>query len=129
MTEVDPARRTLLARFGKAFNSNDVATAAGCVTDDFTWLYYEGPDHPHARVIRGIDAACAAVVERVNRLKGPIVFSESNEYPCDDKVFVTYRASGEFRDTGPFDVRAIDIYTFRGDKLSSKDTYWKIITS
>ncbi|GIS87382.1 MAG: hypothetical protein CM1200mP18_00920 [Gammaproteobacteria bacterium] len=55
-------------------------------------------------------------------------FNESNEFPSGDKIFTTYRVSGEFFDTGPFDVRAIDIYSFRGDKICSKDTYWKIIT-
>ena len=68
------------------------------------------------------------MVERANRLKTPIVFSESTEYASDDKIFTTYRARGEFIDTGPFDVRAIDIYSFRSDKVCSKDTYWKIIT-
>ena len=98
-------------------------------TDDFVWIYYEGPDHPEGRIIRGFKAACEAVVERANRLKTPIVFSESNEFPSGDKIFVTYRVSGEFIDTGPFDVRAIDIYSFRGDRVCSKDTYWKIITA
>ena len=69
------------------------------------------------------------MVERASHLKTPIVFSESNEYSSSDKIFATYRVSGEFIDTGPFDVRAIDIYSFRGDKVCSKDTYWKIITA
>ncbi len=128
MTGIDPTIAGQLARFSRAFNSNDVAEAARCVTDDFVWIYYEGPDRPEGRVIRGVEAACAAVVERASRLSRAIVFTESRQYQCGESVFVTYRASGEFRDSGPFDVRAVDIYTFRGDKLLSKDTYWKIIT-
>ena len=99
------------------------------MTDDFVWIYYEGPDHPEGRIIHGFKAACEAVVERASRLKTPIVFSESNEYASSDKIFATYRVSGEFIDTGSFDVRAIDIYSFRGDRGCSKDTYWKIITA
>ena len=128
MADVDSAKQALLHQFGKALNSNDVTTGSAFVTDDFVWIYYEGPDHPEGRIIRGFKAACEAVVERANRLKTPIVFSESNEYSSSDKIFSTYRVSGEFSDTGPFDVRAIDIYSIHSDKVSSKDTYWKIIT-
>ena len=128
MADIDSAKQALLYQFGKALNSNDVTTGSAFITDDFVWIYYEGPDRPEGRIIRGFKAACEAVVERANRLKTPIVFSESTEYASDDKIFTTYRARGEFIDTGPFDVRAIDIYSFRSDKVCSKDTYWKIIT-
>ena len=129
MADLDSEKQALLHRFGKALNTNDVATGSAFVTDDFVWIYYEGPDHPEGRIIHGFKAACEAVVERASRLKTPIVFSESNEYSSSDKIFAAYRVSGEFIDTGPFDVRAIDIYSFRGDKVCSKDTYWKIITA
>ena len=66
MTGIDPTIAGQLARFSRAFNSNDVAEAARCVTDDFVWIYYEGPDRPEGRVIRGVEAACAAVVERAS---------------------------------------------------------------
>ena len=128
MTEIDSAKKIVLGQFGKALNTDDVALGSTFVTSNFVWIYYEGPNHPEGRIIRGFKAACEAVVERANRLKSPIVFNESNEFPSGDKIFTTYRVSGEFFDTGAFDVRAIDIYSFRGDKICSKDTYWKIIT-
>ncbi len=116
-----------LAAFSKAFNGNDVAATADLVTEDFVWIFYEGPDSPDGRVLHGPAAACAAVVERAGQLKSPIRFTESEQFPCGERIFTTYRAMGEFHATGPFDVRAVDIYTFRGDKLASKDTYWKKI--
>ncbi len=129
MADVDSEKQALLHQFGKALNTNDVTTGSAFVTDDFVWIYYEGPDHPEGRIIHGFKAACEAVVERASHLKTPIVFSESNEYSSSNKIFATYRDSGEFIDTGPFDVRTIDIYSFRGDRVCSKDTYWKIITA
>ena len=128
MTDIDSAKKIVLGQFGKALNTDDVALGSTFVTDDFVWIYYEGPNHPEGRIIRGFKAACEAVIERANRLKSPIVFSEPNEFPSGKNIFTTYRVSGEFFDTGPFDVRAIDIYSFRGDRIYSKDTYWKIIT-
>ena len=118
-----------LDAFGKAFNGNDIAAATDLVTDDFVWVFYEGPDSPDGRTLRGPSAACAAVVERSNQLDVPIRFIEPERYQCGDKIFVTCRAQGSFIATGPFDVRAIDIYTFRGDRLASKDTFWKKITA
>ncbi len=128
MADMDSAKQILLRQFGKALNTNDVALGSTIVTDDFVWIYYEGPNRPEGRIIRGFNAACEAVVERANRLESPIVFSESSEFPSGDKIFTTYRVSGKFIDTGPFDVRAIDIYSFRGNRICSKDTYWKIIS-
>ncbi len=127
MSNLDQDKADHLESFSKAFNSNDIAATAELVTEDFVWVFYEGPDSPDARTLRGPAEACAAVVERSNQLKVPIRFIESEQYHCGDKVFTTYRALGEFYSTGPFDVRAVDIYTFRGDRLASKDTYWKKI--
>ena len=127
MNDLNSSKQATLQIFGRALNSNDVDTGMTIVTDDFFWSYYEGPDKPDGRIIRGFEAACQVVIERNERLKVPIVWSESNEYFCIDKVFATSRAKGEFTDTGPFDVRVIDIFSFRSNKLCSKDTYWKII--
>ena len=128
MSEQKHDKTAHLAAFSKAFNGNDVAATAALVTEDFVWIFYEGPDSPDGRVWRGAAAACAAVVERSGQLKTPIRFTEAEQYPCGERIFTTYRAVGEFHATGPFDVRAVDIYTFRDGKLASKDTYWKKIT-
>lgn len=127
MKDLNSAKQATLQKFGRALNSNDIATGRTIVTDDFFWSYYEGPDEPDGRIICGFEAACQVVIERNERLKAPIVWSESNEYFCMDKVFATSRAKGEFIDTGLFDVRVIDIFSFRSNQLCSKDTYWKII--
>jgi|TARA_B100000959_G_C14788041_1_gene544343 hypothetical protein len=127
MTDLNSSRKALLQQFGRALNSNDIVAGRTVVTDDFFWAYYEGPDRPDGRIIRGFEAACQVVAERNVRLNKSIVWSESNEYFCVDKVFATSRAVGEFIDTGPFDVRVVDIFSFRSNQLCSKDTYWKII--
>ena len=118
-----------LAAFSKAFNINDVASTETLMTAEFVQIFYEGPGSLDGRIQRGATAACAAVVERFEQLKVLIHFTESQQYQCGNRTFTTYRTQGEFHTTGPFDVRAVDIYTFQGGKLASKDTYWKKITS
>ena len=128
MSNQEQERREYLELFSKAFYDNDVAATAELVTADFVWAFYEGPDRPDGLIFHGATEACAAVVKRSEQLKVPINFTESEQFHCGDRTFTTYRATGEFHATGPFDVRAVNIYKFRGGKLSSKDTYWKIIT-
>lgn len=125
MPEIDADKAALLDAFSIAFNSNDQAATKELVTDNFRWIFYEGSESPDARIIEGVPAACEAVIERAAQLSQPIVFSERERYQSGDRVFITYRAQGAFKDSGPFDVRAVDIMTFRDEKLASKDTYWK----
>tara|TARA_Y100001934_G_scaffold264571_1_gene341709 strand:- start:785 stop:1174 length:390 start_codon:yes stop_codon:yes gene_type:complete len=129
MFNVDDSNQATLHQFGLALNSYDVAAGKKVVTEDFVWRYYEGPDAPDGRVLRGFEAACQIVAERAKRLEEPIEWKESDEYFCGDKVLCTSRATGCFRDTGAFDVRVVDIFSFRNNRICSKDTYWKIITT
>jgi ketosteroid isomerase-like protein len=128
MTAIDVDKAALLDAFSLAFNSDDQAATQKLVTDDFSWMFYEGPEAPHGRILHGVAAACAAVVERAAQLAEPIRFSESERFQSGERVVITYRAQGTFRVSGPFDVRAVDIMTFRNGKLANKDTYWKRIT-
>jgi ketosteroid isomerase-like protein len=124
---MDKEKAEILKNFSKAFNSNNIAGAEACTTEDFCWIFYEGTEAPFGKIHKGAAEACAAVVARGENLSQQIEFSEVEEYQAGDKVFALYRAKGAFHDTGPFDVRAIDVYSFRNDLLACKDTYWKII--
>ncbi len=105
MDNSNTSQKAALQKFGQALNSYDLAGG------------------------HGFEAACRMVAERAARLEAPIEWSESEEHFCGDKVLCTSRATGCFHDTGAFDVRLIDIFSFRGDRICSKDTYWKIITT
>ena len=118
-----------LEAFSQAFNSNDVASTETLMTAEFVRIFYEGSDSLDSRIQRGTTAACAAVVEPSEQLKVLIHFTESQQYRCGNRTFTAYLAQGEFRTVGPFDMRAVNIYTFQDSKLASKDTYWKKIAS
>ena len=124
---IDNAKAETLKTFSKAFNTNDISGTKACTTEDFQWIFYEGADAPYGHIYSGAEDACAAVVTREKRSLRKIEFSEVEEFQSGDKVFTLYRATGEFRDTGPFDVRAIDVYSFTQNRISCKDTYWKIV--
>jgi len=93
-----------------------IAAAAG----DFR----EGMDSPAALVQNqlALDLFSRAVfifrLKRCDRLNQEIVMQLEEQGTA---------ASSNTALAGPFDVRAIDIYRFRGGRLASKDTYWKKI--
>jgi hypothetical protein len=43
----------------------------------------------------------------------------------DDRVFQTYRVTGNDLESGPFDATGIDLYEIRNGKITLKDSYWK----
>jgi ketosteroid isomerase-like protein len=117
----------VLKVFGRAFNKADVDGILGCVTDDFEWRLADGPDAPDAKVLKGGDEVRDALESRGEKYKS-IKFSETELFYTDEQVIGRFRATGKYADGRPLDVRGIDIYDFRGGKISVKDSYWKDIT-
>lgn len=118
----------LLRRFGKAFNRGDVEGILACVTDDFEWRLAAGPEAPHGRVVRGRAEVRAALAERDARYRD-VRFSETSVHIAGDRVFGCFRATGSYADGRPLDVRGLDVYELRGDRIAVKDSYWKKIES
>lgn len=117
----------VLKVFGRAFNNSDIDGILSCVTDDFQWRLADGPDAPDAKVLSGTDEVRAALKARGEKFKS-IKFSETELFYADRQVIGRFRATGEYTDGRPLDVRGIDIYDFRDGKIAVKDSYWKDIT-
>lgn len=116
----------LLARFGKAFNGGDVEGILACVTPDFEWRLSQGPDAPDGRIVRGKDEVRAALADRaaaVRRMR----FSETEVTIAGDRILGRFRATGEWADGTPIDVRGVDVYDLRDGLIAVKDSYWKQI--
>lgn len=121
----DAAMETLKA-FGKAFNRSDAEGVLAQVTDDFEWRLHEGPDAPDGAVVSGRAAVAEALAERAARIES-LRFSETEVLFGDDHVVGRFRAVGAYRDGTKIDIRGVDIYRFRGDKITQKDSYWKAV--
>jgi ketosteroid isomerase-like protein len=117
----------VLKVFGRAFNQAEVDGILGCVTDDFEWRLADGPNAPDAKVLKGRDEVRDALELRGDKYKS-IKFSETELFYAEEQVVGRFRATGEYADGRPLDVRGIDIYDFRDGKISVKDSYWKDIT-
>lgn len=126
MTIDRAAAMATLKAFGRAFNAGDADGVLAAVTDDFEWRLHEGPDAPDGAVVRGREAVRAALAERARRIES-LRFSETEVLFGDDHVVGRFRAVGAYKDGTEIDVRGLDLYRFRGDKISVKDSYWKAI--
>jgi len=116
----------LLVRFGKAFNGGDVEGILACVTSDFEWRLSQGPDAPDGRIVRGKKEVRAALAERAAAIRR-IRFSETEVTVAGDRILGRFRATGEWADGTPIDVRGVDVYDLRDGLIAVKDSYWKQI--
>ncbi len=116
----------LLVRFGKAFNAGDSDGILACVTADFEWRLSQGPDAPDGRIVRGKDEVRAALAERAAAIRR-IRFSETEVTIAGDRILGRFRATGEWTDGTPIDVRGVDVYDLRDGLIAVKDSYWKQI--
>lgn len=117
----------VLKKFGKAFNAGDIAAILDCVTDDFEWVFAEGPQAPVGRVVRGREAVAAALAERAREFTA-MRFAETELLYSDDCVIGTFRCQATRANGVKTDARGVDIYTFRDGRIARKDSYTKVVT-
>lgn len=115
---------TVLKKFGKAFNAGDITAILDCVTDDFEWVFSEGPEAPFGRVVRGREAVAAALAERASEFSA-MRFSETEVLYADDRVIGVFRCTATKAGGEKIDARGVDIYTFRDGRIARKDSYLK----
>lgn len=117
----------LLGRFGKPFNRAHVDDILACVTEDFVWILAAGDEAPDGRICRGAEDVRQALAVRAELVRD-VRFSETEVHFADDRIIGTFRATGTYvADGRAYDVRGVDIYTFRDGLIACKDSYWKQI--
>lgn len=117
----------VLKIFGKAFNNNDADGILSCVTENFEWRLGEGPSAPDAKILVGAEEVRTELNTRAEKYK-IIKFSETELIYSEKHVIGRFRATGEYANGRPLNVRGIDIYEFHNGKIAVKDSYWKYIT-
>lgn len=119
----------LMRKFGKGFLRSDLDTLRTAVTDDFEWHFAAGPDGPDGKVYRGAEGALEGKKENAEIYKD-LRFHDIDYYPATgDKFVMTARVTGIYVPSGePFDLRTIELYTVRDDRIAKKDVFWKQTT-
>jgi ketosteroid isomerase-like protein len=120
-----PASHAVLKKLVDAFNAHDLDRILALMTDDVVLEMPRGPD-PWGRRYLG----AAAVREGLGlRFKGlpDVHYGEDTHYIDGDMGISQWTLTGTTPAGEKIKVRGCDFYTFRGDTVARKDSFWKIV--
>ena len=119
--------RATLTELCDAFNAHDLDRIMACFTDDCVLEMPRG-NKPWGARFEGQQDVRAALATRFAGL--PDVHYGNAEHFVDESANTAmskWLLIGTTPDGERKDVQGCDFYTFRGDKVVRKDSYWKIV--
>ncbi|MBV9829303.1 MAG: nuclear transport factor 2 family protein [Alphaproteobacteria bacterium] len=115
----------LMRAISAAFNSRDVERIVDCFTDDGVFCLARGPESV-GRTLKGKAAIRQALADRFKQI--PDMRWENEEYIlAGDKAISIWTVRGRGTDGEELNYQGCDIYRFTGDKISHKNTFWKLV--
>jgi hypothetical protein len=115
----------LMKEINAAFNSRDVDRIVTFFTDDCTFLMARGPEAVGRRV-HGKEAVRRVLAERFKAIPD-MRWDHVDGFVCGNRAVSVWIVTGRGKDGERLNYRGSDIYEFRGDKILTKDTYWKLV--
>ena len=119
--------RAALTELCEAFNAHDLDRSMACVADDCLLEMPRGSE-PWGSRFAGKSAVRAALAKRFEGL--PDVHYGNAEHFVDTAAgtgMSKWLLTGTTAEGVRRNVQGCDFYTFRGDKVTRKDSYWKIV--
>lgn len=124
-TNPDIATPQLMKEISASFNSRDVDRIVAHFTDDATFCLARGPE-PVGRTLRGKKMIAETLAARFKII--PDMRWDHKEYIfAGNRAISVWTVKGRGADGEELNYQGCDIYTFRGGKISAKDTYWKLV--
>ena len=123
-----PAQRDdLLKGFARALFRNDIDALYRFITPDFLWSFHDGV---LTTKTLGDPAAIREHLAGQKALFSEQRFFDVAYHHAGEMTFMTFRVSETVRATGEQrEQRGVESYTFRDDRLATKDVYRKPITA
>ena len=117
----------LMKAISAAFNSRDVDRIASFFAEDGVFCLARGPESV-GRTLAGRPAIRKALADRFVQI--PDMRWENEEYILApgadaDRAISVWTVRGKSSDGEALDYQGCDIYTFKGDKIVHKNTFWK----
>lgn len=123
-TEAGPTL-ALMKAINAAFNSRDVDRIMAFFADDCTFLMARGPE-PVGRRVRGKAAVRRVLADRFAVI-ADMRWDHVDAFIAGQRAVTVWTVTGTGRDGERLNYRGCDIYEFLGDKILTKDTYWKLV--
>jgi len=122
----DETKIYMLRDIATGFNTHDLDQIMAHFTDDCVFEPPRGPDANGRRVV-GAKQVRAAFAERFAGIPD-VRYTDDTHFVAGDRGVSEWLLSGTTVDGQRIEVRGCDIWTFRGDKVAVKKSFWKIRT-
>jgi steroid delta-isomerase-like uncharacterized protein len=114
-----------LKRFLEAFNRHDLDEIMSFFTDDCVFNMPRGSG-PEGRTAAGKEAVRSLLATRFEGIPD-VHYGDDRHFVAGDRGVSEWLLTGTTRAGDRVEVRGCDLFEFRGDKISRKDSYWKIV--
>jgi taurine dehydrogenase small subunit len=116
----------VLRRVARGFDQHDLDAIMEHFTND---CVFEGPRGPNANgtVFVGWEAVRGAFAARFSTIPD-VRYTDDSHFVAGDRGVSEWLISGTTTDGDRIEARGCDIWTFRGDQISLKNSFWKMRT-
>lgn len=126
MADDDDKKLHTLRAIAAGFDSHDLDRIMVHFTDDCVFETPRGPE-AFGRRVKGLAAVRAAFADRFAGIPD-VRYTDDSHFVAGDRGVSEWLLSGTTADGQRIEVRGCDIWTFRGDKVAHKNSFWKIRT-
>ena len=121
----DRAKLDVLERMVQGFNSHDLDAIMALFTDD---CVFESPrgQNPWGRRFEGQAAVREGLGSRFTTIPD-VHYGGDRHFVSGDRGASEWTLTGTTVEGEKLEVRGCDLWTFRGDKIVVKDSFWKIV--
>jgi ketosteroid isomerase-like protein len=122
--DTDVVRMAVLREVTAAFDRHDLDGIMAHFTDDCVFESPRGSE-PFGRRVEGREAVRAAFADRFAGIPD-VRYTDDSHFVAGDRGLSEWLLSGTTTEGQRIEVRGCDIWTFRGDKIAVKNSFWKI---
>ena len=121
----DQSKLDVLGRMLDGFNDHDLDAIMSLFTDDCVFESPRGPD-PWGRRFEGKEAVREGLAARFTGIPD-VSYEGRGDFVSGERGASEWTLRGTTVEGGRLEVRGCDLWTFRGDLIVRKDSYWKIV--
>jgi ketosteroid isomerase-like protein len=121
----DSTRMAVLEDILDGFNRHDLEAIMSLFADDCTFESPRGPD-PWGRRFEGKEAVAEGLQARFTGIPD-VSYEGHGDFVSGERGVSEWTLRGTTVDGQRLEVRGCDIWTFRGDEVVVKNSFWKIV--
>ncbi len=118
-------KREVLEQMLDAFNAHDLDTIMSLFAEDCVFESPRGPD-PWGRRSVGKEEVARGLAARFEGIPD-VQYRDGDHFVAGDRGLSEWTLTGTTVEGERVEVRGCDLWTFRGDRIVRKDSFWKIV--